>query len=303
MPPPLAEPGDLGTRILFSLPIGENGVTYEGGFEDWEVDGPQALSVAADGSVWVADTGARRLLRYTQAGDPLLDVDTNLHDVAGLVDLAAVDDGVWGLEIVPAVDRTRIVLFDEAGALAADYELPEGLRLQDGLSGIAATPDGQLWIELEGGTRVYSAFDESGAFTPRPSNAYVVEGVSVGPLPPAGGEPVARYGIGGTVVERPVREQGGLAFEGATPQWVALLLSDVAFDDDGALSVRTEVLLTDLLGGVVATAVYPLGDVATAAYVPNEFIAVGPDGRLLALRPTADRLDVVELALFPSQGS
>ncbi len=294
---PLGEPGDAPTRLLFSLPTGEGGVTVEGGFEDWEVDGPQALAVARDGSIWVADTGGRRLLRYSEGGALLLDVDTDVAEVAGLVDLAVVGESVWGLEIVPAFDRHRIILFDSAGTLVAEHELPAGLHLGDGLSGIASTPDGRLWIELEGGARVYTAFDDAGTFAPREMPGYDLGGVVLVPVPPIPGEAVARFDVGGTIVERPVREQGSLTFEGATSQWVTLLLSDVAFDADGAVSVRLEALVTDPAGVVLATASYPLEEVAAAAYVPNELLSVGPDGRLVALVPAADRIDVVELVL------
>jgi hypothetical protein len=295
--PPLADPSDPDLRVLFSIPVGEGGVTYGGGFEDWETSGPQALTVAHDGSIWIADTSGRRLLRYSEDGSLLTTIDTDEYGVAGLIDLASVDDGVWGLEIVPAVGRYRIVLFDDAGVLVEEHELPVGLHLEDGLSGITTTPDGRLWIELEGGATVYEAFDGD-AYSPHITDGYEIDGIPIGPVP--SGEPdIARFGIGDSTIERPIREHGSIAFEGAIPGWVILLVSDVEFDEEGALSVDLSVLCADLSGDVTAIATYPLDVVSSAAYVPQELIAVGREGQIVALKPGTDGVEVVELALRP----
>jgi hypothetical protein len=295
---PLADPLDPDLRVMFSIPVGNGGVTYEGGFEDWEASGPQALAAAPDGSIWVADTSGRRLLRYSEEGLLLSAIDTDPHGVGGLIDLAAVEDGVWGLEVVPAVGRYRIVLFDNSGDLVKEHELPLGLHLEDGLSGIATTPDGRLWIELEGGTTVYAAFDAFGTFSPSNEDGYEVDGVTLHPVS-SGGHGTARFEIGANTVERQIREHGGITYEGAIPGWIAILVSDVAFGPAGDLSVELEVLYSDFAGAIAATAAYPLEVVAAAAYVPQEFIAVGRDGRLIALKPGTNSVEVVQLSLFP----
>ncbi|HEX6301476.1 MAG TPA: hypothetical protein VF148_13505 [Acidimicrobiia bacterium] len=159
--------------------------------------------------------------------------------------------------------------------------------------------NGQLWIELEGGAKLYTTFDAAGTFSPQPAEGYEIDGVTMRPAPgiEAG---TARFYIGEVAIERPVREHGGFSYEGSIPGWVAVLLSDVALDETGALTVDLEVLYVDLTGNVAATAVYPLDQVASAAYVPQDFIAVGPDGRLIAMKPGPD--DIVELSLFPKAG-
>jgi len=296
---PLAQPDNPEWQVLYSVPVGPDGVTYEGGFEDWMLTGPQALAVAPDGSVWIADTNGRRLLHLAEDGALLAKIDTHPLDVAGLIDVAAVDGGVWGLEVLPAVNRHRIVLFDDEGEIVDSHDLPSGLHLGDGLWGIAADPDGQLWIELEGGASVYTTFDSRGEFNPVPVQGYEIQGAL---LHPAGIENgMAQFAIGDATVRRPVREQGGITFEGAIPGWVALLVSDVALDDNGVLTVDVEILYTDLQGNITATATYPLDEVAADAYVAQDFIAVAPDGRLIAMKPTPDSLDIIELSLFPAR--
>lgn len=296
---PLAEPGDPELRVLFSIPAGPDGVTYEGGFEDWQVTGPQALDVASDGSIWIADTNGRRLLHYADDGSLLADIDTDAVGVGGLIDVAATKDGVWGLEVVPMLNRHRIVLFNESGELVDEHELPPGLHLQDGLWGIASAPNGQLWIELEGGASVYTAFDETGAFSPQPADGYVVDGVTMGPAPQVESG-MARFVIGEAKVEQPVRELGGFTYEGTIPGRVALLFSDVAQDETGILRVDLKVFYVDFDGNISATAGYPLDKVADSAYVAQDFISVSPNGRLIAMMPGPDSLDIVELSLFPT---
>lgn len=298
---PLAKPDDPELRVLFSLPAGPGGVTFGGGFEDWALTGPQALTVAPDGSIWIADTNARRLLHLARDGATLADVDTNAADVGGLIDLAAVEDGVWGLEVVPALDRHRIVLFDESGEVVERHELPSGLHLGDGLWGLATGSDGRLWIELEAGAQVYAAFDPAGAFAPQPVEGYEIQGTTVGPVPGVAGG-MARFRVGDVTIEAPVREQGGFAFEGDVPGWVAVLLSDVVFDASGVIRVDVTIQYVDLTGDIVATGSYPLDQVASDGYVPQDFIAIAPDGRPIAMKPGPEGLDIVELALFPASG-
>lgn len=299
---PLAQPDDPEFLVMFSIPAGPDGVTYEGGFEDWQITGPQALTVSLDGSIWIADTNGRQLLHLGEDGSRLATIDTNAYGVGGLIDVAAVEEGVWGLEVVPALNGNRLVFFKDSGQLMEAFDLPTGLHLEDGLWGIAAAPNGQLWIELEGGARVYTAFDEAGKFSPQPVEGYEIQGVTMRPAQRVEGG-MARFEMGDVTIEKPVREQGGLTYEGAIPGWVALLLSDVAFDDTGALAVDLEVLYTDLAGNIAGTATYPLNEVASAAYVPQDFIAVGAGGRLIAMKPEPDGLEIIELSLFPTDRS
>ena len=293
---PLAQADSPEWRILFSIPVGPDGVTYEGGFEDWMLSGPQALAAAPDGSVWIADTNGRRLLHFAEDGALLATIDTDPMDVAGLIDVAAIEGGVWGLEVLPALDRHRIVLFDNEGEIVDSHDLPSDLHLEDGLWGIARAPDGQLWVELEGGAKVFTMFDSAGEFSPEEVPGYEFQGALLHPVDTEGG--MARFEIGEVTVQWPVREQGGITFEGSVPGWVVLLVSDVALDEAGALTVDLEILYADFEGNIAATATYPLDEVAADAYVPRDFIGVASDGRLIALKPTADRLDIIELSLF-----
>jgi len=291
---PISEPGSAPVSVLFTIPVGEGGVTYEGGEPDWLLTGPAGFSVAADVSVWIADTQGLRLLRVGADGSILVDVDTDADEVGPLIDVVAHDGGVWGLEAVPVLDRYRLVSYSNTGNYLGAHTLPDGLHLENGLTGIEMGPNGDLWVELEAGTMVYAAFDEGGRFSPRLLPGYQIDGLTLRPL--ATTERLARFAIGEATLEIPIREQGSLTYEGTVPGAVAVLLSDVWLDD-GVLAVDLTVLYVDLAGRVLATATYPLPEVAANAYVPQDFISVAPDGRLIAVVPRPDRIDVVSLNL------
>ena len=55
-----------------------------------------------------------------------------------------------------------MVKFTLDGKLIHRYELPDGLRHQNGLTGIAIGNDGSLLIELEGGLKVTKYISASG---------------------------------------------------------------------------------------------------------------------------------------------
>ncbi len=53
------------------------------------------------------------------------------------------------------------------GETNESFELPAGLRLEDGLTGLSQSQDGQLLIELNGGAVLYRLFNEAGAVEPK----------------------------------------------------------------------------------------------------------------------------------------
>lgn len=59
-------------EVLFKIPLGEQGVNYEGvGIPESLVSGPKALTVAPDGSFWIVDTASNRLLHFDGKGNLL----------------------------------------------------------------------------------------------------------------------------------------------------------------------------------------------------------------------------------------
>jgi hypothetical protein len=138
---------DTPYEVVFSVPVGEKGVHYAGvGKSEMPAWGPLAFAVAPDGSFWIADTAADpdRLLHHSSIGE-LLDIIELDETLVGVSDLAVTSSELIilaGAPIPPKVARLTL-----KGAVIASYDLPEGLRLEDGLSGISLADQGQVLIE------------------------------------------------------------------------------------------------------------------------------------------------------------
>lgn len=136
-------------EIVFTIPVGPEGVQYQGeGIPEMLVGGPAAFAVAPDGSFWIADTVGNRLLHYSSKGNALGVINLAGRAV-GIGDLAVTSSDVLALDIAAVIPR--ILRLSPDGKLLARYELPEGLRLENGLSGIALGDQGEILVEREGG--------------------------------------------------------------------------------------------------------------------------------------------------------
>lgn len=112
----------LGHDILFSIPIGKDGITYEGlGWEQmpW---GPSALKVDTDGDFWIADAAAHRLLEYDKDGNQLSVVDLSNSDIVGIQDFALVGDEIAILDL--SANEPAIVWVDYAGNILRHAFIP-----------------------------------------------------------------------------------------------------------------------------------------------------------------------------------
>lgn len=112
----------LGNDILFSIPVGKDGITYEGlGWEQmpW---GPSALKVDSDGDFWIADAAAHRLLEYNATGNQLSVVDLSDTDIVGMQDFALLKDEIAILDL--SANEPAIVWVDYAGNIVNRAFIP-----------------------------------------------------------------------------------------------------------------------------------------------------------------------------------
>lgn len=136
-------------EILFTIPVGEDGIHYAG--EDnpdvmrW---GPTAMAIAPDGSFWIADTADNRLIHFNPKGELLEKIPT-IDFIVGIGDLLVTSKDIWILDM--ASFPAKVVQMSLDGKLLNAYDLPEGLRLEDSLSGIALGTDGSILVEQGGG--------------------------------------------------------------------------------------------------------------------------------------------------------
>jgi hypothetical protein len=145
---------------VFTIPVGEDGVHYEGERPEMLAWGPAALAIAPDGSFWIADTAGNRLLHYSAKGKALDTINLTDHQVVGVGDLEITASDILVLDIAAVIPRVLRLSLD--GELLASYEVPQDLRLANGLSGIAVGDHNEVLIEREGGASVSQLVDAGG---------------------------------------------------------------------------------------------------------------------------------------------
>lgn len=107
--------------------------------------GPSALAVAPDGTFWIADTVANRLVQYS-TNCQLLAVISLDGIAVGVSDIVADASSLWALDV--AAVAPTVLHLGQKGGLLERYELdPTDIET---ISGLALTPQGEVLIEYEG---------------------------------------------------------------------------------------------------------------------------------------------------------
>ena len=137
--------------VVCSIPIGESGIHYEGiGVPEMLAWGPSAFTVAPDGSYWIADTAANRILQYDSTCN--LSAVIALDDsIVGINDLEVTDGSLWVLDS-SAITPTLVQLAMDGRNLT---RLEISPSMQPGLSGIALSEQGEVLIEQYGGASLW----------------------------------------------------------------------------------------------------------------------------------------------------
>ncbi|NOY54753.1 MAG: hypothetical protein GXP34_02080 [Actinobacteria bacterium] len=276
-------------ETLFSIPIGDAGVSYELGGAGQQSWGPTAMAVGEDGNVWVADTVANRVLRYSSAG-VLLDTIDMPATVVGIGDLEVRGGELFVLDIaagIPKVLRVDI----STGSVAGTYDVPKVYSLPSGLSGIALGERGEVVLELAGGTTLVQLTDADGRLGANEIDGYEIDGRH---LRVAGFEVTVREGATDRLVDVPhVAKWGGAVLLSAGTDRFDLVVEEAGL-------VKGDFVVDQLVrrfgwdGAPLGVARVPLNE--RLFFIPNG-VATGPDGAILALVPRSDRLDVVRLRL------
>ena len=289
--PPAQAQSSGGNETLFSIPVGAQGIQYEGvGVQEMLRWGPTALAVAPDGSFWIADTAARRILHYTVHGVPLGVIDTRNH-VVGIMDMEATASDLWVLDasaITPVVLRLR---FD--GTVLGTYEVPAAL--QRGLTGIARGDAGEVLLERENGRFVDQLIDAAGKLQLQQLPGYLRQGRlyharSVEPAINQGSRGTITAGATTIDVHVP-HDLAGLSILGVgRDDSVYAVVGDMVID--GGIRVDQTVHHYGADSTLLGMARVPLAE----QYVPvPQALAVGPDQQVYVLVTRPDRVDIQRL--------
>lgn len=293
-----------GYEVVFTIPIGENGIHYEGvSVPEMLTWGPAAFTIAPDRSFWIADTAGDRLLHYSPTGNLLGKID--LKDlIVGATDVEVAESGIWVLD--QASMPPKAMRFAEDGAVLAKYDLPSGLHLEDGLTGIDLGDQGELLVEREGDAYVTQITNADGKLVEIvTTNGYVHKGK---PFAAHASGPNSTTPRGGTIIAGQLNievetenDLGGMQILGFGPQddfFVAL--EELVQNPDTGLQIDQTVRHYDESGKYMGVARVPITEQYT--YV-QQGIAISPDGSAYVLATRPDRAEVLRLVFTESLDS
>jgi hypothetical protein len=106
--------------VLFSIPVGEDGITYC----CRPRYGPEAIDVAPDGTFWIGDSAGHSVLRYSRDGRLLGRFATR----SAIVDLAVSERSVWIIE--SSWEKPALARYDYSGNLVSVSALPPSMSSQ-----------------------------------------------------------------------------------------------------------------------------------------------------------------------------
>jgi hypothetical protein len=193
----------------------------------------------------------------------------------------------------------RVVHVSLDGEVIATYDLPEGLRREEGLSGITLGNEGEVLVELTG-IQVHQLVDTFGELAPTPLDGYIHNERLYTVLPIDSIEESRSVGVikaGESEFEVSVNQlMGGLRILGVKPDSSFYVIVD-ELARGSEIRVDETIHLYDELGKLQGLARYPVQNQYT--YVMHN-LAMGPDGEVYALVTHPDRADVVRLTFGPT---
>lgn len=251
--------------------------------------GPGAVDATDDGVFAVIDTGGLGLVTVASGQPSRASLDW--PGIKSLIDVAAVDHGFRILDLDELSLQPRVVEVTADGEVSRSVDLPPGLWLEDGLSGIATGPGGELWVELEGGARV-AVFDQTtGEYEehsgyPYPDGLY---GQAVEePFPES-----IRFVAGDaevTVETDPGSSVGARLLALNPDRSFVVEKTEVSQDAGGVLLAETSALWFDAGGSLLGEALLPLEDQFTYVASP---VVIGPDGLVYYLLTRPDDVAIL----------
>jgi hypothetical protein len=285
--PATADGGGGVATAPFSVPVGEDGITYDP--EGDPPSGPSSFAVLDDGSVVIADTmamrfGEPRLLRFDATGSPLGSTVLTDVEVASIMDVATDGRKLAVLDVYPAMERYRVLVLGESGEVETIYDIPEGFHLEDGLSGLAWDDSGVL-LEIEGGAS-YARVASDGQFPT--TRTLLIDGTPITITPGSGLSAAVEAGPASFEVTRNT-DLGGTSLIGRAPDGSLLIVVDeVGLDDEGAFEVTRRVQRYSAVGELLAEQSFLIEQYADI----GRTLEMTADGRVAHLVTFIDHIEI-----------
>ena len=283
---------DPKNEIIFSIPIGDKGIHYSGNNPNALIWGPAAIVIAPDDSFWIADTPANRLVHLDSKGS-LLDQVGLKDSIVGIGDIDVTSKELWALDM--ASIPPKIVQLSLNGKVLEFYDLPQGMYLEDGLSGIAIGNDGSILIELGGGENIIQFISSSGTVEKKKLEGYPFQDKVYSTFPASlpSDDPSHRYILAGEkrIGVEFATELGGLNILSISTDggfWV--VVEEMIMNP--AIQVDQKVYRYNGAGNLIGMARVPLAEM----YVPiSHGITVSSSGEVYILLTKPDGAEIHKL--------
>lgn len=266
-----------------SIAVGPGGIEYRGGGTELERTGPRLLAVAPDGSFHIYDPVGHRIWSFAGGAPSIIDLLS--VDVLNVEAVAAAADHLIVVEIFFGPVRHRVHRIGYDGSVIETIELPEGFRLEDGLSGVLTGAEGEIVLELAGGAAYGTWAGEETGWV-RSST------LALGQTTVAAAE--GGIEVNGTFVPADLTTGlGGLRYLATANDGTVVLVREDVVATDPVFEVVSTVEWYTAAGAFIGSARAP----SIADQYTDEMpgLAVGPDGRVYALITRETSVDVVEL--------
>ena len=161
-------PREDGHEVLLSIPVGPEGLEYQYGSnppDDALNSGPNAISVAPDGTFWIADSVRQRLAHYSQTGEKLNEINLLQYGSSMVMDVEASTSDVWALFADINQGTFQLAQFIPEGQLNEMYDLHDDPLVSDLVGytpGITATDEG-IVLQAAGGEALVRVVTPDGA--------------------------------------------------------------------------------------------------------------------------------------------
>jgi len=142
-------------EVLFTIPIGDAGLHYSGIGPESRPWGPSSFRIASDGTFWIADTAAHRLVQFDESGT-LLSVLEMPESVVGITDFGM--DARTFIVLDASAVEPAVYRISEAGVVLDRWTLLSGIETPTGVRVKGA----DLFLEQEGGA-IVSRLADNGA--------------------------------------------------------------------------------------------------------------------------------------------
>jgi hypothetical protein len=279
-----------GSRVVAALPLSVAGVSYaDVGREDHEAWGPSALRAADDGTFWIADAAADRLVHLDAQGKPLNGLSLAGH-VVGARDVLVRDADLFVLD--GSAMWPHVVRYSLDGALLEDVALPGAP--ESVIDGFLPSPDDRVLLHA-GGVAVYEL--EKGAIAAEPhafalgDRRFALEFADAESNDEIGHTLDIDTGRGTAHIELE-HFVSSVRLLRAMPNGDSFFsLEEVAFEPK--VLVDATVLHLDPGGNVLGRARVPVAD--QFVFVEHA-VSVDPNGRLFALHTLESGAELVEVA-------